>query len=235
MAGEITQALVSELGYRLRDPAGTKYTTATKLTFLNRAQLRIANMLRDEYLGELETINNDDGTSSLSQNGNYVTLKFSEMEHSITPLRGTASAFLARITITTDNGVSTSFYGKQIDITDAKRLENGYLGNMNNGIWFVFDSKVWVYGNKHLALAETGISGITVYYLKTPAKMSMTVDPEIAEQFHGIMLDFAEADCLALDGNWDGRSSAMERALKQIQELNKRYINPEGIGIKERE
>jgi hypothetical protein len=193
-------------------------------------------MLRDEYLGELEANASTDALADIVTNGNFVTVTLANIGSGISPLRGTAGIYMANIEITDEvTAEATSAYGKQIDITDSKRLENAYLGDQTNRIWFVFDGKVWVYGDKYVEGSTTGISEVTAYYLKTPVTMTTSVDPEIAEQFHGIMLDFAEADCLALEANWNGRSVALNRGLTTIQELNERYINPEGIGIKEKD
>lgn len=230
-AGDITDALVSELGYRLRDPEKTKFTDATKLTFLNRAQLRVANMLRDEYLGELETSQYlvvGDGVSTWAQNNDFVTI----LLDLATPLRGGSGLYMAEIGNTTVGAVETVAYGKKIDISAVKRLENSYLGTQSNRLWFVYDNKVWIYGTMYAIGTTAGISSITYHYLDAPATMTTSVDPELNTQFHGLMLDFAEADCLALDNNWAGRSVAINRALTEIQRLNERYINPEGIGVK---
>ena len=221
MAGEITQALLDELGIRLEDPAESVFTDEVKLLALNRGQIQVCHYLNNAYLTELEAVDSDLTISG----GSYA---ITSLDSSNGVLKG-SEGILAVAFDLDDAGTYT--FATEVDIRNIKRTENAYLeDSLTNFLYYIFSNTVYcLWGGT----AKSSADG-QIYYISKPATMSLTVDPEINSGIYEIMLLFAEAICWSMDARIDRRTKALESALNQCQILNEKYTPAENIGTKGR-
>lgn len=214
-AGDITDALVDELGLRLEDAGENVFTSAFKLEALNKAQKQLAQMLHVGYLTELEN-----SESALDVSGG---------SYAITSLNSADGVFKGAegvLRVSVDIGTAGTYYfATKVDIKDIKRTENTYLaGSDTNILWYIFGSSVYIICTTYTATIAT------IYYLKKPTTMTTDVDPILNKALHPLICTLAEAICWAMDGKLDRRQAAYEMALMEIGTLNARYKPAEGIG-----
>jgi len=221
MAGDITDALVDELGIRLEDPQEGTFTDEVKLLALNRGQIQVCHYLNNAYLTELEAVESDLTISG----GSY---SIASLDSSNGVLKG-AEGILAVAFDLSDAGSYT--FATEVDIRNIKRTENTYLADSTtNYLYYIFADTIYcLWGGGTYANADGQI-----YYLSKPATMTTSVDPEINSGLHEIMLLFAETICWAMDAKIDRRIKALEAALNQCKRLNEEYTPAENIGTKGR-
>jgi len=220
-AGDITDALVDELGIRLEDASESNFTEATKLLALNRGQIQCCHFLHSAYLTELEAVETDLDISG----GSY---SISSLDSSNGALKGGEG--IIAVAFDLDDAGSYTF-ATQVDLKNIKRTENTYLADsLTNFLYYIHGNTIYcLWGGDTKASADGQI-----FYLSIPATMTTDVDPEINSGLHEIMLLFAEAICWAMDGQIDRRTKAMESALAQVEVLNKKYTPADNIGTKGR-
>jgi hypothetical protein len=220
-AGDITDALVDELGIRLEDPAEAVFTEAVKLLALNRGQIQVCHYLNNAYLTELEAVESDLTISG----GSY---SIASLDTSNGALKGSEGILAVGFDLD-DSGTYT--FATEVDIRNIKRTENTYLADaLTNYLYYIFSNTIYcLWGGTAKASADGQI-----YYLSKPASMTTAVDPEINSGLHEIMLLFAEAICWAMDAKIDRRTKALESALSQCQKLNEKYTPATNIGTKGR-
>ncbi len=219
-AGDITDALVDELSLIMEDSEEKRFTEATKLIFLNKAQRQLCNLLHNGYLTEFEDV-------ALTQSLSSQALALSSLNSGNGVLRGGAGILRVKVYI---GGVGDGVWATEIDLMEVKKLENQYLAHSDAAPrYFIFDSKINV---KVTTYTDTTID---VYFLKMPAVMTTDVDPEVNESLHGIMLTLAEARLWGMDSKIDRKNAALTQALQEIEILNGRYRKAEGIGTINRE
>lgn len=217
MAGEITTAMLSELGLRLEDAEQQRFTKEFKLTALNRAQVQLANMLHNGYLTELET--NEDIPDISTPEGEIALTALNEGDG---VLRGGEGILKLSVNAGGNGG---GIWAHELGLQYVKRAENTFLaGSDSNPLYYVYGSKIVVLMTTYEATTAQ------VYFLKMPATMSESVDPELNEALYGLILSLAEAICWAMDAKFDRRTSAINGAYEEIKILNERYTAPEGIG-----
>lgn len=212
----------TKLGLRLEDTGENNFNTATKDSALNSAQRTVANFLHEAYLTELEfkdsiTINGTGGLITLD--GGNATNKSSQV-----PIRNSIRAVQ----------LGTK-YAIRIPFSDAKKLENEYLGaDSVNPVYWVFGNNVTIRPNAQVG----GFTTAHLYYLKTPTDMAPTsggtaeVQPILNSALHDIMIDLAEAELWRMDNKPDRSQLAKSSAMEQIKMLNDRYAieQPTGVG-----
>ena len=208
-AGDITDALVSELQIRMGNPEGDKFTKNMCLSALNHAQLKTALFLHPSYLTELET------KSSLqtAEGG------FTAFNTGFDPPLLNGGAGLLKV------GISDTEFVKERLLEDMKKTENIYFaGGATNKIFYKWDGEISFI---------TGAAGQTsyLYYLEQPPTMTTSVDPLLNEHLHDIMLKFAEAILATGDLNINKRSDAYTYAMDQIKRLNDKAFKREPLGI----
>jgi len=220
-SGDITDALVDELGVRLEDPQESTFTEAVKLLALNRGQIQVCHYLNNGYLTELEAVESDLNISG----GSY---SMALLDSNNGPLKG-AEGILAVGFDLLDAGTYT--FATELDIRNIKRTENTYLtDSLTNFLYYIFKNTIYcLWGGATKASADGQI-----YYLSKPATMTTSIDPEINSGLHEIMLLFAETICWAMDAKIDRRTKALEAALNQCKRLNEEYSPAENIGTKGR-
>lgn len=221
-AGDITDALVDELGIRLEDSEENVFTEAAKLLALNRGQIQVCHYLRNEYLTELETI--DDGVANAGEDISGGSFAFSSLDNTV--LKGAEGLLATSVQV---GGSGDFLWATEIDLKRRKRLENTYLAKSDTNIlYYVFASTIYY------LLTTYASSVAAIYYLKVPATMTTSVDPVINSGLHEIMLLFAEALCWGMDAKIDRRDKAIESAMLQCEVLNAKYTPADNIGTKGR-
>jgi len=221
-AGDITDALVDELGIRLEDPDEAVFTEAEKLLALNRGQVQVCHFLNNHYLTELETI--DDGVANAGEDVSGGSFAFSSLDN--TPLKGAEGIIATGVKV---GGSGYFKWATEIDLPRRKRLENTYLAKSDTNILY------YIYGSTIYYLLTTYASSTAaIYYLKVPTTMTTSVDPVINTGLHEIMLLFAESICWGMDAKIERRDKAYESAILQCDVLNAKYKPATEIGTKGR-
>ena len=221
-AGDITDALVDELGIRLEDADEAVFTEATKLLALNRGQVMVCQYLDNHYLTELETI--DDGVGNAGEDISGGSFAFSSLDN--TPLKGAEGIIATSVQV---GGSGDFLWATEIDTKRRKRLENTYLVESDvNILYYIYASTIYY------ELSTYTSSVAAIYYLKVPTTMTTDVDPVINTGLHEIMLLFAEGYCWGMDGKLERREKAFESAKLQCKVLNEKYTPPTEIGTKGR-
>lgn len=217
----------TKLGLRLEDTGENNFNTATKDSALNSAQRMVANFLHEAYLTELEfrdivSISGTGGVIQLTGTGSYPnTANISSQ----VPIRNSIRA----VQLDTK-------YAIRIPFSDAKKLENEYLGaDSVNPVYWVFGNNVNIRPNAQVG----GFTTAHLYYLKTPTDMApgvqngpAEVQPILNSALHDIMIDLAEAELWRMDNKSDRSQLAKASAMEQIKMLNDRYAieQPTGVG-----
>ena len=206
----------TKLGLRLEDTGENNFNTATKDSALNSAQRMVANFLHEAYLTELEFKDN----VSISGTGGLITLDGAGNANktSKVPIRNSIRAVQ----------LGTK-YAIRIPFSDAKKLENEYLGaDSVNPVYWVFGNNVNIRPNAQVG----GFTNAFLYYLRTPTDIANGVEPILNSALHDIMIDLAEAEIYRMDNKLDRSQLARASAMEQIKMLNDRYAieQPTGVG-----
>ena len=143
--------LLDLLALRLEDASKTNFPDSYKVDALNSAQLRVANMLANPYLTELEVL--ESGLTVTS--GKTAVLSSTNLTSNYSLLRGGQG-------ILSVCDASSGLYLTRVDLADLKKNENSYLaGTVRNPLYFVFENKI-------CTLPASGISSVNVWYLRQP-------------------------------------------------------------------
>jgi len=221
-AGAITQNLLDELGLRLEDADEVKFTKEAKLEALNKAQLRLSQLLHDGYLTELEKV--DSGLDASTQG--IINLETLNSGHGI--LRGGEGIIRVQVDIGGHGGASLK-WATEIELRDIKKTQNTFLAGSNtNPLYYVFQKQIKIIITTYIGTTAN------VYYLQIPPTMAINVDPIINPSLRHLMLDLAESDCWKMDNKHDRATVARNSAFEEIKVLNERYTIPEGIGTNNR-
>jgi hypothetical protein len=224
MAALVTKSLTDELSLRLEDPKETKFPVASKIKFLNRAQIRLCNMLHPAYLTELE------GATSTSQT--YNTHGFSLTSPA---LNGNLGLLLSgrgvRRVKFYKNGTGNGVWATELSLDELKKVTNQFLlADDESPRYYIFKNNIFL-------LVTTYTSAkVDVHFIKQPTLMvADTTDPVINASLFPILTTLAEAMLWGMRGQLEKRNSAMKFAFDEIQTLNARYEPAEGVGTKGRE
>jgi len=138
--------MVDLLGLRLEDAEEKKFTAGFKIQALNNAQIKLANMLLNPYLTELQVL-------ATSQTATTGVLGIDDIL-AYDVLRGSEGILNVKI--------SSGKYFHKIDLTDLKKTENSFLAAAtDNPLYYVFQNRLYV--------LPTAITTVDVLYLKIPA------------------------------------------------------------------
>lgn len=144
-----TKEQIELLGLRLEDASNIKFTNVLKIRALANARVKLAQMLDNHYLTELEYIDDNSGTGHTATNG---ALAFTSLTNEV--LRGSEGILKVKI--------HSGLYCTKIDVDDLKKTENTFLtGSAVNPIYYVFQKTIYV---------NAGVTSplIDVYHLKVP-------------------------------------------------------------------
>jgi hypothetical protein len=208
--------MLTNLGQRLEDPAGTIFTTAVKLENLNIAQKNLVNMIHNAYLTELETVANNKVAGAGSR---WSTCTFATAFSTDLPIRNG----IIKIYDETNDKWCTI-----VEFKDVKKLENSYLaGDTTSPRAFIFDETIYI--------QPTSCVLIDVWYLKAPTALANDSNECVLNTaLHDIVLDLAESKCWRMDGKPEKAQIAQNSATSMIGVLNERYAMemPEGVEAK---
>jgi len=144
------QTMINQLGLRLEDASKGTFTDDIKLDILDNSQIKVANLLRNEYLTELQVIK-DNVTATAGK----AEMTVANLGYKV--LRGAQGVLAIKI--------KDSLYCNLIDIADLKSTENTYLtGTARNPLAYVFQNYIYV------SNGETNPT-IDVYFLKVPTTL----------------------------------------------------------------
>jgi len=136
---------ITQLGLRVEDADKKKFPEKLRREVLEYSQVKIANMLHNAYLTELEYL-----VSNKTASPDVYLL--SSLPYKV--LRGAEGILKVKLT--------SGRYCTRIDIKDLKRLENTYIaGTDDNPLYYVFEDKIYV----KTTVTEPHID---IYYLKLP-------------------------------------------------------------------
>ena len=203
-AGDKTDSLVAELGFRMEDPDEDYFTEALKLKALNDAQLKTAQLLDRKYLSTLEASDDDEQTAN--------SLAFTALTSN--PLNGGEGIIAVR---DQSGGVPNEWLTK-VSLKDRKRFANPlYTPSATNKVYWIFQEIIYT------SDGNAADSSIYVYYMKEPTTMTTDVDPLLDDGLFDIILRFAEASLWGTDdksANYTRRDAAYGEAMEYIEYLN---------------
>jgi len=130
-----------ELALRLNDNGSQIFTKETKLQAYNRAQYRIANFLKPEYIQDLLEVDADIDISSGEYSLDSLTYSVLNEEEGILLVKVTA------------NG--SEYWAYEININDLNRLDNPYFLPNTSVFYYIFGNKLYIKSSSDL---ETDIS-----------------------------------------------------------------------------
>ncbi len=137
--------MVAQLALRLEDSDKDNWTDSEKLAALNNAQYRVANLVHDKYLTELEVTE-----ENVVVSGGKVDLVTGL---SNTVLKGAEGIKKVRI--------SNGLWCIESEIEHIKRQENRYhKGTLHNPMFYTFQNTLYL-------LPDT-VSAVDIYYLRKP-------------------------------------------------------------------
>lgn len=209
------------LGLRLEDTAEANFTAATKLSALNVAQRKVANLLDETYLTELEVRDAVTTNNTAITNG-YITLGGGSTNQTANiPIRNS----IRNVQIAYNSG--TPIYTIMMPFKEVKRLENSYLSSDSAS------PVSWVWAGLLYIRPMTGMTGLIVYYLKEPTDIAASnADCILNVSLHDIVVDLAEAELWRMDNKSSRAQLAQANAMEQIKILNDRLAveAPTGVG-----
>jgi len=204
---------LDELAVRLEDPQNEHFTEEMKLEAYNKAQVRIVNHLKPEYLPNLQLIENDIDISS----GEYSLSSFSE-----SVINGREGIFSVKVTIS-----STDYWAYEIDVDNLKRLDNPYF--LPDGTIFFYIDAGKLYFRTSTDLSLTGATA-DVYMMKVPDDMTDYVTTELTDDLREVLVCCAEYYCWQMDNKLDRMQTIKNLAMLQLDLLNYKFTeSPEVI------
>lgn len=209
-------SLITRLDEKVEDTDPDNYIWGRtfKYKMLSEAQLEVANMLANNYLTEMQDV-----AKGLNIAGGSVALSLISSE-----ILG-GSGGIADVRVTPAN--KAPVWADPISMNDLKvYLEPGGFRSAadDRAKYYIWGDKIHVlidsysynpgYGTIKYAKAD-------VYYVRIPPDITNTVAPVLAENLHGILLDWAAFKIFKMDE--DGRADSHKQdALGQIKVLNER-------------
>ena len=209
-AGDITAALLLDLGRRLEDTdsGGNKFPDAVRYDGLNYAQLRMVGLLHPSYLTEFENVK-----SAQSISAGSVTLATIDSGGII---NGGNGVIACKVT----PGSGTAQWATKTSIDGLRTIQqSGHFAESDTNPYF------YILTNKVYFLLSTYTAAVAdIYYHDYPTDIASGVDPVLNTALHPVLLDFAEAYCWSTDsehGEIAARRAVPEaKAIAQIKILN---------------
>ena len=194
------QEMLDILGLRLNDPSEADFNQPIKLEALNKAQLRLAKLLPDKELTELEILK-----SALSVTTGKVT--FATLE------AATTADVILNDRIQLVRIGSSGAFATMIDISDVPVVtNNSYLTGLAASPYS------WVH-SQSIYILPSATTTIDVYYLRQPVDISDSVACELAASLHETVLDLAESMLWPRREKQDRADLAENRALAYVKLL----------------
>lgn len=199
MTGTIILAM---LGRRLEDENNAKFPVENKIDAMNNGMIRLINMLDNDHLEELRTIEN---------------VPTGEIVDGVALLSVLADGVIRNGVEKVYDTVGTKFL-HLVDIKDLDKQANTYLTpSATHGY-------AYVYGDS-LYLKPTTLTDVDVWYIGKPslwAASGYTAECPLNLALHGLVADLAEAELWKQDGKSGKADGVMKVATTEIQTLNAR-------------
>jgi hypothetical protein len=197
-----TNEMIAAIGRRMEDPSAVSYVSATVLEALNNAQLKVATLLPDEELTEIEAY-----TANVSVSSGAVA--FSTIETAISK-----SILGERIQNVRING--GAFMDQLVSSDSWKTVNsNSYLTASSSYPYF------WV-NRDSIYVLPADTSAVDVWCLTAPTTLVVgTASCVLNVKFHQSVLDFAEAELWLTSNRGDRASIAEDRAIKYLGAFSK--------------
>jgi len=150
--------MINELGARLEDADENIFTASFKLLQLNNAQDKLAHLLVNEYLTELEVLqSHTDASGLISMDGSGTTVADTQTATAYKVLRGAEGILKVACG-------DTGIFATRIPIRDLKKKENTYYApSAANPLYHVFKNNIYVF--------PTSATLWDIYYLKVPTSL----------------------------------------------------------------
>ncbi len=196
--------MVSQLGLRVGDPAGTSFPVAVKLDALNLAQHEVVNMVDNAYLRELETI--EAATATNAHPNDTAFFRYASLPASL----------VRNGLILVKDAVGGNF-SVEVSVRDAKRTENTYMaGSVATPVHYIWGGNLYI--------KPVAVTSVDYWYLLQATDLengSTACVLNVALQ--GILMDFAEAMLWRMNGRPDLAENAKQSGIQVIEILNARY------------
>lgn len=218
--GDISQAMIDELGIRINDTDEARFDSTAKYSVLNEAQVQLCNLADSAYLTELEKWERD--------------LSLTDQAYSIASLNsgngvlgGKMGIVKVRVDIGNAGTSSSIKWCNERLFKDIKKEENPLkVGSDINPLYYIWQNKIEI-------LIDTYVSTLVdICYRRYPTTISSVVDPIVNIALHGVLITLAEALIWMQDSQIGKFTTAEKKALDEIQTLNEKYQPAEGVGIK---
>ena len=145
--------MIDLLALRLEDASKIDFPDSFKLEALDSAQTRVANMLANPYLTELEVLEEAFTVGDVTA-GVSAVMNSTNLTGNYTLLRGGQGVLRVQ-------DATTGTWLTRIELADVKKNENSYLaGSATNPQFFVFEKKIYT--------LPTTITSVNVWYLREP-------------------------------------------------------------------
>lgn len=186
--------LIDRLGERIEDTGEVNFNATYKTNILNIAQDVMINLLDRRYF------------PTLASNVTGVSEPF---ETTTTSLSGWTGRHSDIYKVTTSTGVC-----EFIDVKDTWKLENEYMKGSTYAPIAFFD-------RNHI-FTSPGVTTIDVFFYTKPVAIAHNSTVYPFEGLESILLDLAESEIWKRDDKLDRSNLAYQRAIDQINLLNKR-------------
>ena len=202
--------MITTLGLRLEDPAGSVFTSATIVEALNTAQRTVVNTIHNNYLAELQSIEGDKNPST----GTAGQMTYAAA--SVAPIR---NGIVGIYDDTNDKWCT------MIEPGEIKGQENSYLsGDTSAPVAWTFGESIYV--------RPTTIALIDIWYIKAPTALAASgSECDLNISLQEILLDFAEAQLWRMDAKAERGNVAYSNAMNMVKILNERYAVDRISGI----
>jgi hypothetical protein len=203
--------MISQLRIRTEDSADEEFSVDTKIDALNNAQSSMLNTIAHQYLGELEVVELFSGStnSPYAQDG---VLDLNSLQYTV--LGGARGVRTIRV-----NGGK---FAVQLEQQDLNLTDNHYVKLDADAPYFVLmGDRVEFFPKKDIEL--------DVWYIREPLQMSYTstdntyVESQLNANLHGLLLDYAEANCWAISEEFTRRTTVLENARHTLEMMNSKY------------
>ena len=203
--------MLSQLRIRLEDSADEEFSIDTKIDALNNAQATMLNTIAPQYLGELEVVELFSASANKPFAGSGV-LDLNTLSYSV--LGGARGVRTIR--------VSGGKFAVMLEQRDLNLTDNAYVQLDADAPYYVLmGDRVEFFPKKDIEL--------DIWYIREPQQMSYTastgayVESQLNANLHGLLLDYAEANCWAVSEEFERRTAVLENARHTLTIMNSKY------------
>ena len=217
--GDVTISLLTKLGIRLEDEDENVFVQGDKLKAFNDSQGELVGLIDNAHLTELEELSATAIACTVLNKRIYIP--FSSID-SNGILNGSLGILGATVYPGGDaTGIIASPYKSILELRDE--VNSLKAGSNTRPKYHAYNERVYIY-----CTTKTAATLAEIWYLKIPATVSTSVDPDLNDSLFNVWLDFAEALCWKGDYKADRAKLAYESALLKIKILNEKAAIAKG-------